>query len=272
MKLIFSETNADYEHYIFPYAIWAIPEPGEAPHEFFARGFLPSTKELDRYYLCRSVRVNLKKFKPSSENRRIFKKNTDIQFELIERADFYYNPARRDFFKKYADIRFGKNVMSFQRLDNLFNSPITSHSLRYAEQDSGTEVGVATLFLDAPVMAHYYYAFYDLNYYEQNLGMFMMTSAVDFFASRGFDFLYLGSCYSRNALYKTQFEGAEFFNGGHWSHNLNELKAMIQRDQKKQDQHLLETDDFLNKFYDGRLDAFLQKGSLRIQIDSPSPA
>ena len=33
MKLLFSEQNSDYEHYQFPYAIWAVPEAGEAPSE-----------------------------------------------------------------------------------------------------------------------------------------------------------------------------------------------------------------------------------------------
>ena len=68
MKLLFSEARADYAHYIFPYAIWAFPEAGETPGDLFDQGFLPSSRNLDRYYLCRQVRVNLAKFKPSSEN------------------------------------------------------------------------------------------------------------------------------------------------------------------------------------------------------------
>ena len=28
VKLLFSEQNSDYEHYQFPYAIWAVPEAG----------------------------------------------------------------------------------------------------------------------------------------------------------------------------------------------------------------------------------------------------
>ena len=29
MKLLFSEAKPDYGHYIFPYAIWAFPEPAK---------------------------------------------------------------------------------------------------------------------------------------------------------------------------------------------------------------------------------------------------
>ena len=79
MKLLFSEQNSDYEHYQFPYAIWAVPEEGESPSDIFDAGFLPSSRNLDRFYLCRQVRVNLAKFKPSSENRRILRKGKGIE-------------------------------------------------------------------------------------------------------------------------------------------------------------------------------------------------
>ena len=97
--------------------------------------------------------------------------------------------------------------------------------------------------LEAGGLAYYYYAFYDLNYYSRNLGMFMMTSAVGFFAERGFNFLYLGSCYFQNALYKTQFAGAEFFNGFRWSRNPEELKHLIRV--APAGRHRLETPEFL---------------------------
>ena len=57
MKLLFSEAKADYGNYIFPYAIWAFPEAGETAADLFQCGFLPSSRELDRFYLCRQVRV-----------------------------------------------------------------------------------------------------------------------------------------------------------------------------------------------------------------------
>ena len=55
MKLLFSEAKADYGHYIFPYAVWAFPEPGESAGDLFNQGFLPSSRNLDRFYLCRQV-------------------------------------------------------------------------------------------------------------------------------------------------------------------------------------------------------------------------
>ena len=253
MKLLFSEQNSDYENYQFPYAIWAIPEPDETPADIFNAGFLPSSRNLDRFYLCRHVRVNLAKFKQSSENRRILRKGAEIETKLVPRDKFDYTPERRQFFKTYADIKFGKDVMTYERLDGLFGAPIISHLLVFTDAANGKEIGVAMLYLEGKALAFYYYAFYDLNYYSRNLGMFMMTSAVGLFAEHGGNFLYLGTCYSDAALYKTQFAGAEFFNGFRWSSNLKELKYILRRDKKDLRQHLLETEDYRKEFYGGDL-------------------
>jgi arginyl-tRNA--protein-N-Asp/Glu arginylyltransferase len=221
---------------------------------------------LDRFYLCRQVRVNLTKFRPSSENRRILRKGEGIDVKLVPREKYDYTPERRQFFKTYADIKFGKDVMTFERLDALFASPIISHLLVFTDAEKGNEVGVATLYLEGRSLAFYYYAFYDLNYYARNLGMFMMTSAAALFAGRNFKNLYLGTCYSQTALYKTQFVGAEFFNGFRWSDDMNELKFIIRRDKKELRQHLLETDDYRREFYDGDLGKIVEAGAFTLKI------
>ena len=266
MKLLFSETQADYGNYIFPYAVWAFPEPGETPGDLFQHGFLPSSRDLDRFYLCRQVRVDLKKFQASSENRRILRKGEGITASLTPRGEFDYTAQRRESYKTYADIKFGKDVMPYDRLDALFSGKITSHLLVFTDTRAGIEVGTVMLYLEPDNLAYYYYAFYDLNYYARNLGMFMMTSAVALFAERSCRNLYLGTCYSDNALYKTQFAGAEFFNGFRWSDDLDELKFIIQRDKKDLSQHLLETEEFREKFYDGDLEKMTDASEFRVKM------
>ncbi|MDZ7363947.1 MAG: hypothetical protein ONB46_25025 [candidate division KSB1 bacterium] len=264
MKLLFSEAAPDYVHYIFPYAVWAFPEAGEQPHQFFEKGFLPSSKNLDRFYLCRSVRVALREFSPSSENRRVMRKCTDISFQLLPRDKFEFTGQWREFCLTYADIKFGREIMTAERLDNLMNSKITTHLLIFHDAATQRDVGLVMLYLEPPYVAQYYYAFYDLNYYRQNLGMFMMTAAVDYFAKEKFDCIYLGSCYSQNALYKTQFAGAEFFNGACWSRNLDELKYLIHRGTQPITQHLFEAEDYQHKFYDGDLEKLIGKSVFRL--------
>jgi arginyl-tRNA--protein-N-Asp/Glu arginylyltransferase len=264
MKLVFSEHVSDYDHYIFPYAIWGFPEPGETPAQMFDAGFLPSSRNLDRFYLCRQIRVNLAKFKPSSENRRVLRKGEGIKCELVPRAQFDYTPKRRAFFKDYADSKFGPDTMSFERLDSLFASPIISHLLVFTDSATGAEVGVVVLYLEGDNLAFYYYAFYDLNYFERNLGLYMMTTAVAAFADRGTKHLYLGSCYATNALYKTQFLGVEFFNGFRWSERLAELKHLLQRDRPGARQHLVENLEFQQLFYAGDLAAIRDASRFRM--------
>jgi arginyl-tRNA--protein-N-Asp/Glu arginylyltransferase len=266
MKLLFSEAKADYTHYIFPYAVWAFPEPGETAADLFAHGFLPSSRNLDRFYLCRQVRIDLKKFECSSENRRILRKGQGLSPTLLTKTKFDYTSTRRDFFKTYADIKFGKDVMSFERLDLLFEGAITSHVLVFTDPNSGQEVGTVTLYLQPNRLAYYYYAFYDLNYYSRNLGMYMMTFAVQYFAELGYDYLYLGSCYLENALYKTQFSGSEFFNGVRWSDNLKELKYIIKRGKQDLSQHLLEADEYRRLFYDKEISEVGAGSTFRVKL------
>ena len=248
MKLLFSEHKPDYGHYIFPYAIWGVPEAGETAADFFDAGFLPSSRNLDRFYLCRQVRVDLARYRLSSENRRILRKGKGINAVLVPRAKFDYSAERRQFYKTYADIKFGKDTMDYDRLDSLFSGPITSHLLVFTDNESQAEVGTVMLYLEHGSVAYYYYAFYDLKYYQRNLGMYMMTSAVEQFSGMGFRHVYLGSCYNQNALYKTQFAGAEFFNGVRWSHNLKELKYLIKHSERETGHHLLETEEYRELF------------------------
>lgn len=251
MKLLFSEAHPDYGHYIFPYAVWAFPEPGETPADLFRHGFLPSSRNLDRFYLCRHLRVNLRRFALSSENRRILRKGQGIEQALVARSEFEYGAARREFFKDYADRRFGRDVMTYERLDGLFAGKVTTHAMVFTDAADRREVGVVTLYLQPQAMAYYSYAFYDLGYSDRNLGLYMMTAAVCRFAELGFEHLYLGTCYLASAMYKTQFKGIEFFNGVRWSENLAELKHLVRRGQVEQPQHLLESMEYRAEFLQG---------------------
>lgn len=255
MKLLFSETRSDYARYVYPYVIWAVPEAGETPADFYEHGFLPATPELDCYYLCRNLRVDLAQFSLTSENRRILRKNPELEVRLIPRAEFDYTVGRRQAWKAFADERFGDEVMPFERLDRLMKGPVISHLLSFTDTGAGREVGNVLLHAEAPRVVHYYYAFYDLAWFERSLGLWMMTWAVRHFAESGFRHLHLGTCYSRRALYKTQFRGTEFFNGTCWSTNIEELRFLIAREEEHTpDRHLLDNPAYLAWFWEEELD------------------
>jgi hypothetical protein len=227
VKLLFSETTPDYARYLYPYVVWAFLEPGETPADAFAAGFLPGTPQLDRFYLVRQVRVPLGEWRPSSENRRILRKGAGIACELVPKAFFADTPERRARWLAYAAERFGEGVMPSERLDGLLGGPVISHLLHFTEPATGRELGTALLYLEPPRVAYYYFAFYDLGGRDRNLGLYMMTRALEFFAERGFTHAHLGTCVTPQALYKAQFEPLEFFNGAGWSRQVAELKHLV---------------------------------------------
>ena len=263
MKLLFSESEADYSRYLYPFVVWAIPEAGEAPADLFNAGFLPGARGLEQFYLCRNLRVDLAQFKPSSENRRILRKGEGITLQLVPRAEFDFSPARKEFFLKYAEARYGAGVMPPERLELLFNTPLATHLMVFHDAATGAELGVVLLYLEAPRVAFYRFSFYDLNHVNRSLGLFLMTTAVNYFQEQKFTHLYLGTCYSERALYKTQFAGVEFFNGFRWSQNLDELKHLLRRDTKK---HLLDTAEFRELFYAGDFKKISSAGAFSVSV------
>jgi hypothetical protein len=243
VKLLFSETTPDYAHYLYPYVVWAFLEPGETPADAFESGFLPGNPEMERFYLVRNLRIPLREWKPSSENRRILRKSTNLRLGLIPKSSFPDTPERRARWISYADERFGQGIMHAERLDRLMAGPVISHLLQATDAETGAELGTALLHLAAPRVAYYYYAFYDLTDRSRNLGISLMTRAAEFFAQAGYDHLYIGTCVTQKARYKLQFEPLEFFNGARWSRNMDELRHLLDVDVPGR--HRLDCPDYL---------------------------
>lgn len=263
MKLLFSESEADYSRYLYPYVVWAIPEAGEAPADLFNAGFLPGARGLNQFCLCRNLRVDLKIFSPSSENRRILRKGAGIALKLVPRAEFDFTAARKNFCQRYADARYGAGVMPLERLELVFRPPVGTHVLVFTDEPTGADIGFAVLYLEAPRVAFYRYSFFDLEHPNRSLGLFLMTTALNYFQEQKFNHVYLGTCYSERALYKTQFAGVEFFNGFRWSQNVDELKHLVRREAKK---HLLETTEFRELFYEASLEKITTASAFSVKL------
>jgi len=249
MKLLFSESRPDHGHYVYPFAVWAFPEDGETPADLLAAGFLPSGHKLDRYYLCRHTRVASAKFSASSENRRVLRKWPGVVCEAVPREAFALTEARLAFCLGYTRARFAGGGMGEARIRSLFASPVTTHVLVFRRESDGEEVGYVTCYREGRRALFYYYAFYSAEHVGQSLGAFMMTTVAQRCAAEAVEYLYLGTCYSQSALYKTQFAGFEFFNGVRWSDSRDELKALLARGGGDAgDCHLLEDEGFRARY------------------------
>jgi hypothetical protein len=113
-------------------------------------------------------------------------------------------------------------------------------------------------------MAYYYYAFYDLAEAGSHLGMAMMTRAVAWAQESGLGHLHLGTCYAEKALYKTQFEPMEFFNGHRWSRNRDELRHLLRTLPAT---HRLESLEYQG-FLDGGLSAAAAASPFRVPLSA----
>ena len=234
MKIFFSESKVDYKTYTFNYAIYALQEePKEIP-QIYDRGFLPYSNDdclkKEIYYLARSLRVNLKLFKETSENRRVLKKIEILKpsFRVIPVSDFDLSSTEfSSFCFEFAQERLSE-PFSKERWEYILSWKILSHIFEFYLE--GKKVGYVVTILRSGIL-HYWFAFFDLNYPEYSLGKYMMYSAIHWAFDNKFEYVYLGTAYGEKALYKVRdFKGLEFFDGNRWNSDMQLLKEKCKTD------------------------------------------
>ena len=259
MRLIFGEFPADYNHYRFPYQVWLVRGKKDNVAQIYYSGFLPFRSKKDLFYLCRSTRVRLSNFKLSSENRRILKKTASINFTVQPIEQFAYTPEFQKFCKTFADQTFGKGVMPAAAIKKIFTNANSTHVITFSSVQELTVGYMACVIHDH--FLHYAHPFYDLKYQNPDLGMGMMLKAVIWAQERHKQFAYLGTCYTKSSLYKTQFSGFEFFNGIHWSDNIDELKFLIN---KKSPAYLFQDQEYRDKFVEDDIYEKLKREGIKV--------
>lgn len=235
MKLFFSEFNADYSKYHFPYQVYALKESTDTYKQIYDIGFLPSRISQDLFYLARSLRVSLPEYTASSENRRIMNKFPDLSVEMIPISEFEYQfeigKIASDFYKRRTEVK----GMSAQKIKSLITEGYFTHILRFSL--NGVLVGYCIVNSDENVL-HYAYPFYKEEFEKSNMGMAMILSTIQLSQNKGLKYLYLGTVYTEQSLYKTQFVGAEYFNGIEWVNDIEGLKEIVRNHREG---HLFET-------------------------------
>jgi hypothetical protein len=237
MKIVFSEDLTEYTTYTFSYAVYCIQEqPGENA-DIYARGFLPYTGNTaltgNIFYLARSVRVDLRQFEDTSENRRVNRKVVELGITVIptEKAGFETeNPSFISFCTDYAEERFLGGVMDEQRLRYVLSRDSLSHIFTFRSTEQ--IVGYVFTFLNQDIL-HYWYAFFDTAYLKTHaLGKWMMWRMLRWAKDEGRQYVYLGTCYKEKALYKIRnHKGIEFFDGVGWNRDVKLLKHLCKADE-----------------------------------------
>ncbi len=229
MKEFSSELGQNYTTYTFGYTQYAQAEPGENVSSIYQKGYLPYSGSPDAnrvFYRARSARVDLTNFVLTSENRRIAKK-FDGQFTKSLTVGSPGDEAL-EFCLHYFAERHGASTMPLERLQYIFKQ--VTHTTTYRNGD--TVVGYV-LSVAGAGFEHYWFSFYDLSYTQQSLGMWLMLDAVLDAKARGLTHHYLGTVYGQKALYKTNFEALEWWDGSEWNKDVAALKERARHDAER---------------------------------------
>lgn len=240
MKIFFSESNNDYSSYTFNYAVYAVKESNGDLPEIYDKGFLPYSSDpsltLETYYLARSLRVDLSNFADTSENRRVHRKmeHLDIQVEAIPKKKLISQPNFFDFCLDYARERFSNNAMDEARLKYILARESANTILKFTSNGKAVAYVLAIIHDD---FFHYWYAFFDtILLKEYPIGKWIMCRSLHWAKEKNLNYVYLGTCYGKSALYKARdFKGLEFFDGMRWNSDVKLLKSLCKSDEEIKD-------------------------------------
>ncbi len=253
MKIFYSEYKKNYESYTFGYAIYALQEESDSLAELYSQGFLPyageseydgSKPDQEIHYLARSLRVKLDKFSMSSENRRIDKKAApfEVQIDVLPKNEFVDDTGLHDFCKQYAAQRFKGGHMNDERWNYVFKRKCGTHIFRF--QLAGQILGYVLAGIDENIV-HYWFSFFDLTHMDKfPVGKYLMASVIQWARDNNKSYVYLGTCYGPQALYKARdFKGAEFFDGENWNENIATLKSWCKSEEESIDRDRYKIND-----------------------------
>jgi arginyl-tRNA--protein-N-Asp/Glu arginylyltransferase len=234
MRIFKSEFVHSYKTYAFGYAIYAEKEAGDIFSEIYEQGFLPYTGAKgiqNTLYMARSARINLEEFSPNSENRRVLKKiEGDVTSVRTPLSEFNTeNKEFRSFCLSYCKERHGGNMMPPERLDTVLNAGFITHIATYSLND---KVLGYVFEVSDDVMSSVWFSFYDTSYTQQSAGLWLMTTHILEAKERGCQYYYLGGMNSKKALYKTNFDALEYWDGNQWVKGAKELRELCKIDKE----------------------------------------
>ena len=224
MKYIFKEYKGDYKKYEYPYKTYLQAQEAEDIDEIYSKGFLPTRIKKNYYYLSRNIRIDLESFSLTSENRRILKKtqNLTLESKKLENFEFDYNISKMalDFFKQ----KFGERITTTQKLKWLFTGDFFTDAIVYKIE--GETIGYC-ITMETENILHYSYPFYKPTLIKSNIGMAMMIKAIEYAKEKDKKYIYLGTVYTKDSLYKLQFKNMQWFDGENWNTDIDKLKDLI---------------------------------------------
>lgn len=195
--------------------------------------------------------------KETSENRRTIRALEPLDPEMtwvpIEEFDTE-DPDFLAFCQRYAEERFKGGSMSAERLKYVLSLGLASHIIICQQKNKENNEPLAYVLVSAHGKgAHYWYAFLNLELmYDYPLGKYVMWKSIVEATEKGYDFMYLGTCYGAHSLYKVRdHKGLEFFDGAKWNSDKKKLKQLCKADGEKDGTDFFKKMDDPQSFIEG---------------------
>ncbi len=167
---------------------------------------------------CLSARIRVAGFTPSRSQRRVDKRNGDLQRRATSP---WATEEQFELFRRYLDSRHADGGMAdmdiFEFAAMIEETPIRTRVVEYCDRDTGELVAVClTDILDDGVSM--VYSFYDPELERNSVGTYIILDHVRIAQELGLPFVYLGYWVpgSPKMGYKAKFSGLELFARGQW--------------------------------------------------------
>jgi CelD/BcsL family acetyltransferase involved in cellulose biosynthesis len=115
------------------------------------------------------------------------------------------------------------------RFDAILSSSLP---IRFFVYEKDGALAAAALEVFGASFGHFWFSAYDLSQVNQSLGMWLMLDATRRAKKEGHTHYYLGTVYGTKALYKTNLEPLEFWDGSFWNTDRELLKALAREESK----------------------------------------
>ncbi len=196
-------------------------------NSLYSQGFLFGRNEKNLLYQTRSLRVDLSKFEPSSENRRILRKTENVLLKKHPLPYAAYDWTIGKLGKDFYTTKFGDGTFSANKIKELLTDENKSNFNKLFVYTADVATVGYCIALETNELIHYCYPFYTLEESHPNLGLGMMLKAIMYAKDQGKKYIYLGSAQRPSDTYKLQFEGLEWFDGTAWKTDQDELKKLL---------------------------------------------
>lgn len=220
---------------------------GWLPDDYIVRKNSKGVIEKSHWYQARQTRIKLSEFKDNAKTRKCRKKCSEIKTKCFSVKDVDMSIVE-DIFYKYINFKNFKSWDISKLIESesdkkyflfyyLNNKPIAFTFLR----DVGSESVFSTQFA------------WDYKDSKLYLGKYANLAEIDYCIKNNKKYMYIGAGYENACIYKSDYNGFEFWNGQVWSSDKDLYKKLCERDSnivKTKELDKIKEDDDINIFGD----------------------